>query len=163
MRGSFRSSAVAVLVACGLLVAATTAGATGTPSRDANAVAAAIPAARMSHRAPAIPAAGMSIGPASFLAIPPAGNPTGVSDTPIAPFPADGPTYAVLSTGDATLSDQGDQAGSRASAADGAAAPPAARGDTARDVTVLAIPISVPAGANCLSFDFRFLSEEYPD
>ena len=37
------------------------------------------------------------------------------------------------------------------------------RGDTARDVTVLAIPINVPAGANCLSFDFRFLSEEYPD
>ena len=30
-------------------------------------------------------------------------------------------------------------------------------------MTVLAIPINVPAGANCLSFDFRFLSEEYPD
>ena len=30
-------------------------------------------------------------------------------------------------------------------------------------MTVLSIPINVPAGANCLSFDFRFLSEEYPD
>jgi hypothetical protein len=151
MRGSFRSTAVAVLAACGLLVVAGSAGATVTPSRDANAVAA------------AIPAAGMSIGAASFLAIPPAGNPTGVSDTPIAPFPADGPTYAVLSTGDAALSDQPDQAGIFASADDGSATAPAGRGDTARDVTVLAIPINVPTGANCLSFDFRFLSEEYPD
>ena len=67
----------------------------------------------------AIPAAGMSIGAASFLAIPPIGNPAGVSDSPIAPFPADGPTYAVLSTGDVTLSDQPDQAGVFASADDG--------------------------------------------
>jgi len=151
MRGTFRSTTVAVLVACGLLVVAASSGAAVAPSRDANAVAA------------AIPAAGMTIGAASFLAIPPAGNPTGVSDTPIAPFPADGPTYAVLSTGDATLSDQPDQAGIFASADDGATAAPAGRGDTARDVTVLAIPINVPAGSNCLSFDFRFLSEEYPD
>ena len=151
MRGSSSSWTLAVLVAAGLLVAAGSAGAAVTPSRDANAVAA------------AIPAAGMSIGAASFLAIPPSGNPAGVSDSPIAPFPADGPTYAVLSTGDVTLSDQADQAGVFASADDGGAAAPAGRGDTARDVTVLAIPINVPAGANCLSFDFRFLSEEYPD
>ena len=92
MRGSFRSMTVAVLVAFGLLVVAASSGAAVTPSRDADAVAA------------AIPAAGMSIGAASFLAIPPTGNPAGVSDSPIAPFPADGPTYAVLSTGDVTLS-----------------------------------------------------------
>jgi hypothetical protein len=151
MRGNFRSMTAAVLVAAGLLVIAASSGAAVTPSRDANAVAA------------AIPAAGMSIGGASFLAIPPTGNPTAVSDTPVAPFPADGPTYAVLSTGDATLSDQPDQAGIFASADDGAVTAPAGRGDTARDVTVLSIPINVPAGANCLSFDFRFLSEEYPD
>ncbi len=151
MRGNFRSVTVAVLVACGLLVVAASSGAAVTPSRDADAVAG------------AIPAAGMSIGAASFLAIPPTGNPAGVSDSPIAPFPADGPTYAVLSTGDATLADQPDQAGVFASADDGGETPPAGRGDTARDVTVLAIPVNVPAGANCLSFDFRFLSEEYPD
>ena len=69
----------------------------------------------------------------------------------------------MLSTGDATLSDQPDQAGVFASADDGGETAPAGRGDTARDVTVLSIPINVPAGANCLSFDFRFLSEEYPD
>ena len=151
MRGNFRPMTVAVLAACGLMVAAASSGAAVTPSRDADAVAG------------AIPAAGMSIGAASFLAIPPTGNPAGVSDSPIAPFPADGPTYAVLSTGDATLSDQPDQAGVFASADDGGETAPAGRGDTARDVTVLSIPINVPAGANCLSFDFRFLSEEYPD
>ena len=151
MRGNSSSWMPAALVAAGLLVTAASAGAAVTPSRDANAVAA------------AIPAAGMSIGAASFLSIPPNGNPAGVSDSPIAPFPADGPGYAVLSTGDVTLSDQADQAGVFASADDGGAAAPAGRGDTARDVTVLAIPINVPAGANCLSFDFRFLSEEYPD
>jgi hypothetical protein len=151
MRGNLRPMTVAALVACGLLVVAASSGAAVTPSRDADAVAA------------AIPAAGMSIGAASFLAIAPTGNPTGVSDTPIAPFPADGPSYAVLSTGDVTLSDQPDQAGVFASADDGGETPPAGRGDTARDVTVLSIPINVPAGANCLSFDFRFLSEEYPD
>ena len=69
----------------------------------------------------------------------------------------------MLSTGDATLADQPDQAGVFASADDGGETPPAGRGDTARDVTVLSIPVNVPAGANCLSFDFRFLSEEYPD
>ena len=100
MRGKRSSWMPAVLVATGLLVTAASAGATVTPSRDANAVAA------------AIPAAGMSIGAASFLSIPPGGNPAGVGDTPIAPFPADGPTYAVLSTGDATQADQPDQAGS---------------------------------------------------
>src|SRR4051812_24916408 len=150
MRGSFRSSAVAVLVACGLLVAAATAAATVTPSRDANAVAA------------AIPAAGMSIGAASFLAIPPAGNPTGVSDTPIAPFPADGPTYAVLSTGDATLSDQADQAGIFASADDGATVPPAGRGGTPRGVTGLAGPLHVPPRAHRPSLAFPFLSPGDP-
>ena len=36
------------------------------------------------------------------------------------------------------------------------------RGNTDRDVTVLKTDISVPAGANCLTFDFKFLSEEYP-
>jgi hypothetical protein len=151
MRGKSSSMALAMLVGAGLLAAASSAGATVTPTRDANTVAS------------AIPAAGMSIGGASFLAIPPTGNPAGVSDSAIAPFPADGPTYAVLSTGDAVQSDQPDQTGVFPSEDDGGATAPEGRGDTARDTTVLTIPINVPAGANCLSFDFRFLSEEYPE
>jgi hypothetical protein len=33
----------------------------------------------------------------------------------------------------------------------------------AEDYTVLSLAVAVPAGANCLSLDYRFLSEEYPD
>jgi hypothetical protein len=150
MRGKCSSMKLAVLVAIGLLATAASAGAAITPTRDAAAVAA------------AMPAAGMAIGGASFVSIPPTGNPAGVGDTAIGPYPADGPTYAVLSTGDAAQSDQPEQAGAFPDNDDGGATAPAGRGDTARDATVLAIPIVVPAGANCLSFDFRFFSEEYP-
>ena len=37
------------------------------------------------------------------------------------------------------------------------------RGDDVYDSSVLSIPITVPAGSNCVSFEFRFLSEEYPE
>ena len=39
----------------------------------------------------------------------------------------------------------------------------AVRGGAERDVTVLGIDLDVPAVANCLTIDFRFLSEEYPE
>jgi hypothetical protein len=141
---------LSLLVAAGMLTGAAAAGAAIAPSRDAATVAG------------AIPVGGMSIGGASFASIPPGGNPAGVGDTPIAPFPADGGTYAVLSTGDAALADQPDQSGAYPSVPDDGSTP-GGRGDTAQDVTVLSIPVNVPAGANCLSFDFRFFSEEYPD
>ena len=150
MRGKRTAMWLAVLVAIALLATAASAGATITPTRDAATVAA------------AMPAAGMAIGGATFVSIPPNDNPAGVGDTAIAPYPADGPTYAVLSTGNAAQADQPDQAGAFPDNPDGGETAPDGRGDTARDVTVLAIPIVVPAGANCLSFDFRFFSEEYP-
>lgn len=37
------------------------------------------------------------------------------------------------------------------------------RGDTDFDVTIWEIDLDVPAGVDCLSFDFQFLSEEFPD
>ena len=36
------------------------------------------------------------------------------------------------------------------------------RGDTDLDVSILKVDVTVPAGANCLTFNFKFLSEEYP-
>ena len=33
----------------------------------------------------------------------------------------------------------------------------------ARDVTIMRIRVHVPQGANCLSFRFKFLSEEFPE
>ncbi|CAN5818896.1 hypothetical protein BH18ACT11_BH18ACT11_08330 [soil metagenome] len=37
------------------------------------------------------------------------------------------------------------------------------RGDSDRDVSVLKVGLNVPSGANCLSVDFQFLSEEYAE
>src|SRR5262249_46918077 len=37
-----------------------------------------------------------------------------------------------------------------------------ARGNSDFDVSILKIDLSVPPSANCVAFDFRFLSEEYP-
>lgn len=37
------------------------------------------------------------------------------------------------------------------------------RGNTDYDVTILRLDLAVPSTANCLSLDFRFLSEEYPE
>jgi hypothetical protein len=83
-------------------------------------------------------------------------------------FPRDGNTFLVLSTGDATLGDLADRPGAFPSV-DDQGGPDRTRGDTALDDTVIQtgfnVPLS-PAGAplaTCLSFDVRFLSEEYPD
>lgn len=80
----------------------------------------------------------------------------GVGDSALAGFPTRGDTFAILSTG---LVTDVDQPGTFASTGLGGAA---VRGNTDRDVTVLAVDVAVPAQANCLSFDFRFMSEEYP-
>ena len=84
---------------------------------------------------------------------------TAVSDTPLGGFPIEGPTYGILTNGNAALA-----ANAQADLADvttGSSAPE--RGTTANDVTVLRINLNVPAQANCLTIGFRFLSEEYPD
>ena len=100
-----------------------------------------------------------TIGGAEFATAPPAGTPDGVSDTPLAGFPTSGSTYAVLTTGDATLAPTPNDAGNTA-ADDGGGN---VRGDSDFDETVLRVDVRVPQGANCLSFDFKFLTEEYPE
>jgi hypothetical protein len=128
------------------LLAVASAGATVTPSRTAGDLATAMEA----------PAAG-----AALPTIPPNNNPLGVGTTPVAPFPRVGSTFAVLTTGEAT---QADVPGGSDSADDGGGPVTSPdRGNTALDVSTLQIPFTVPAGGpNCVSFDFRFLSEEYP-
>lgn len=93
---------------------------------------------------------------ASFVTVPPEGNTAGVGDAPLTGFPTDGSTFGVLSSGDvATIQAPGTFSSSNLSGEN-------FRGDTDLDVTVLKVDLSVPTGSNCLSFDFRFLSEEYP-
>jgi hypothetical protein len=158
MRGKRSALTLAVLVAIGLLATAASAGATITPDRDpATAIAAAADPRLVLGTVPPFPN------------IPPNGNPVGVGTGSVLPFPITPPSYLVLSTGDAAQADLADQDGVFASAGDGGGlvTTPINRGDTALDVTILQVPFTaptVPAGfVNCLGFDFRFLSEEYPE
>ena len=94
---------------------------------------------------------------AVFSALPPSSRPAAVSTTRLAGFPTNGGSFGILSTGNARLADDDNTSQSSGSEARG----PAIRG--ARDVVIMRIDLRVPRGMNCLSFDFRFLSEEYPE
>ena len=105
-------------------------------------------------------AAPQQVFPLASLALPPSGTPAGTSTSVLPPFPYVSP-YAVLSTGDATVSDQ---PGKPTSADDGGTpTPTGGHGDSNYDTTILSLGrVSVPTGMTCLSFNFRFLSADYP-
>lgn len=96
---------------------------------------------------------------AVFSAVPPGSKPAAVSTTRLAGFPRprSGSSYAILTNGNARLADDPNDSPESGSTAGG----PSIRG--ARDVTIMRIDLRIPKGANCLSFRFRFLSEEYPE
>jgi hypothetical protein len=141
-----------------VLLLPATAAATITPTRDTVQLRGAL----------ANPSATGAITGSAFQEIPAVGNPHGVGDAtpaPLAGFPTNGTTYAILTTGEVALADdENDDAASGVSLGG-----PAGHGfggavGNARDTSVLAIDMNVPAGApNCLTFDFRFLSDEFPE
>jgi uncharacterized repeat protein (TIGR01451 family) len=96
---------------------------------------------------------------ASLDEYPPGGNPAAVSTQSLGSFPTNGGSYAILTTGDAALAGTPNESGSDGVSAGGGNV----RGNTDYDVTVLRIDLAVPQSANCLTFDFRFLSEEFPE
>lgn len=95
---------------------------------------------------------------ASFDAIPPSGTPNGVGGV-LSSFPTNGSTFGILTSGDVNFADDPNTSGS--STANNGGGP--VRGDSDRDVVILKLNLNVPTGANCLSLDFKFLSEEYPE
>ena len=97
---------------------------------------------------------------AALTEVPPNGNPTAVSDSDLALFPLDGPSYAVLSTGDATAA--GDPDNSESTSSDNGSNPSNA-GPGVYDQATLRVDFTVPAEANCLTFDYRFLTEEFDE
>jgi len=127
------------------LAGATVATAAITPSRDALAVAKAI------AQTPSV------VTSADFVAIPPNGSPVALADSPFGEFPRSGGNFAILSSGDATLTQQANISDSTSTDLGG----PVIRG--ARDVTTLRIGLNVPANSTCLSIRFRFYSDEYPE
>jgi hypothetical protein len=94
---------------------------------------------------------------AVFSALPPSSKPAAVSTTRLAGFPRSGDSFAILSTGNARIADDANSSRDAGSQSRG----PSIRG--ARDVVIMRIDLRIPDGANCLSFNFRFLSEEYPE
>lgn len=107
--------------------------------------------------AQAIASSSVTVTGASFVASPPNGTPNGVSTSALGGFPLDGADYGILTSGNVGSVDQ---PGTLANTNDGGSS---VRGDTALDVSILKIDLMVPQGANCLTIDFKFLSEEYPE
>ncbi|HEX6229341.1 MAG TPA: choice-of-anchor L domain-containing protein [Solirubrobacterales bacterium] len=92
-----------------------------------------------------------------FVTIPPGGKPVAISQRKFAGFPRRGRSFAILSTGCAPLADNRNKS-HRTSCRNGGV-----KTKGARDVVIWRIRLRVPRRANCLSFRFKFLSEEYPE
>jgi len=96
---------------------------------------------------------------ASFESAPP-GTPNGIGSAgTLNQFPIHGSTFSILTSGDVNLADDPNTSGSSSANLGGAPV----RGTTDFDVTILRVDLDVPAGANCLTFNFKFFSEEFPE
>jgi hypothetical protein len=97
--------------------------------------------------------------------------PSGVADSALSGFPTSQSTFGLLSSGDVRITDtpnDGESEGEGLTGADPTDPQPGtdnggAFGNTDNDVTILRIGVNVPAGADCLSLDYRFLSDEFPE
>ncbi len=89
-------------------------------------------------------------------------NPAATADSALAGFPKSGGSYAILSSGNTEFADDPNESGGT-SQSNGDGAGTETHGDGVHDMVQLKINLNVPASANCLSVDFRFLSEEYPE
>ena len=85
--------------------------------------------------------------------------PTGVGNTPLAGFPTAGATYGVLTSGNAALADDPNVSAGSGESWDRAAT---SIGSGVFDGVVAKIDLPA-ATTSCLAFDFRFLSDEYPE
>lgn len=94
---------------------------------------------------------------AKFVTIPPGGAPVAIGTKPINAFPRFGGAFAILSTGCAMYALRPNNSTSTGCRNGGVKT----RG--ARDAVIWRIRFRVPKGSNCLSFRFKFLSEEYPE
>jgi hypothetical protein len=93
---------------------------------------------------------------------PAVGVPDGVgSGVSLLGMPVDGDSFGILTTGDARVAgDPNDSPNTTTVLSQGRTQ---GRGDAAYDTSVLELDVNVPASDNCLAFDFRFASEEFPE
>jgi hypothetical protein len=152
-----RRAAVTVVA---LLAAATSAVAATGPANASDEYVAVQPTDDAMAVAQAIATDPGTITGASWVTRPTEGNPTGLVIAPVTGFPTVGTTAGILSTGDATIITQPNDGNSDGQNIAGGSV----RGNTDFDVTILKLDFNVPANVNCLtSFDFRFLTEEFPE
>lgn len=140
-----KTSAVASAFACAGLVGAAPATASVHSTKSATTIARAIVKDRAQLRG------------AEWIKRPPSGRPAAVSTSRIAGFPRAGSTFGLLSSGDATKISSPNSADDLSTNNHGLPY----RGS--RDTVILRIDITAPSNARCLSLNFRFLSEEYPE
>jgi hypothetical protein len=81
----------------------------------------------------------------------------GISNTPLSHFPTQGQTFAILSSGLAASAGAPNNSGSLSYVLNGLS------NEQGNDLVQLALTLKVPADKNCLSVDFAFYSEEYPE
>ena len=151
LRKKLAGSAFAVALTLGLgIVGAAPATAAINPTTDASAVAKAITANSDSA----------NVTGASFKTLPPNGTPVAVSTTKLALFPLAGNSYGILSTGNAAAADSPNDSDSTSTdnGGDGGG-----HSTVANDLVTLQLDINVPDDRNCLTIDYRFLSEEFPE
>ena len=86
---------------------------------------------------------------------------TATSDVALTAFPTAGSTYAILSSGNTLVADDPNSAPDTSFTNFGNFYPE--RVGRVFDLVTLRVDLNVPASANCLRLDFRFLSEEFPE
>jgi hypothetical protein len=94
---------------------------------------------------------------ADFVVLPPEGKPTGFSDRKVAKFPRRGSHFSILSTGNALAAKRKNKSERTGTDNNG----PTLRGT--RDAVMFRVKFRAPKGSNCAWFNFKFLSEEFPE
>lgn len=96
----------------------------------------------------------------AFIQQPPNGNPAAVSDKELALMPLKGGTYAMLSSGNTVEADDPDNSESLSTNNGGFGGP---HGGDVFDLVQLRVDLDVPGDTNCLTIDYRFLTEEFDE
>ena len=105
---------------------------------------------------------------ASFVTLPPGTpdpsfaepiSPVAVSTSAMTGFATDGPDYAILTTGNPLLANHKNNAPNSGRNAGG----DHFQGTQNHDVTVMQVDVDVPATSDCLTLNYRFLSEEFSE
>ncbi|HYH91415.1 MAG TPA: hypothetical protein VEX67_19440, partial [Solirubrobacteraceae bacterium] len=106
---------------------------------------------------------GGAITGAGFVELAPGGTPHGVSDAPLGGLPTDGETFAILTSGGAELADDPNLDSASQPLADTPGHGFAGAQGNAYDTSVMSLNLNVPSGTSCMSLDFQFFTEEFPD